>query len=62
MEPINEALALLQRQTEIETRLRQPGGTRVTEERELYALHVLCEPVVDDHARGWVCRERRLRR
>ncbi len=38
MEPIHEALELLKRQAELETGLRQPGGIRVTEERELYAL------------------------
>ena len=38
MEPINEALELLKRQAELEAGLRQPGGIRVTEEREIYAL------------------------
>lgn len=38
MEPITEALSLLKRQAEIESGLQQPGGIRVTEERELYAL------------------------
>jgi len=38
MEPIHTALELLKRQADIEARLRQPGGARVTEERELYAL------------------------
>ncbi len=38
MEPINEALELMKRQAELETGLRQAGGIRVTEERELYAL------------------------
>lgn len=38
MEPLNEALTLLKRQAELETRLRQPGGIRITEETELYAL------------------------
>jgi hypothetical protein len=38
MEPITEALALLKRQAELETGLRQSGGIRVTEEREIYAL------------------------
>lgn len=38
MEPIQEALQLLKRQAELETGLRQPGGIRVTAERELYAL------------------------
>ncbi len=38
MEPIDEALQLLKRQAELETGLRQAGGIRVTEERELYAV------------------------
>ena len=38
MEPVSEALSLLRRQAEIEAAMRQPGGIRVTEERELYAL------------------------
>lgn len=38
MEPLNEALDLLKRQAELEAGLRQPGGIRITEERELYAL------------------------
>ena len=38
MEPMTEALALMKRQSELETGLRQPGGIRVTEERELYAV------------------------
>jgi hypothetical protein len=40
MEPLTEALTLMKRQTELETRLRQPGGIRVTEEREIYALRL----------------------
>jgi hypothetical protein len=38
MEPITEALTLLKRQSELERGLRQAGGIRVTEERELYAV------------------------
>lgn len=38
MEPIHTALELLKRQAALEARLRQPGGARVTEERELYEL------------------------
>jgi hypothetical protein len=38
MDPIAEALDLLRRQAQLETGLRQPGGIRVTEERELYSL------------------------
>jgi len=35
---INEALELLKGQAELETGLRQAGGIRITEERNLYAL------------------------
>ena len=38
MEPINEALALLKRQAELEAALHHAGGIRVTEENELYRL------------------------
>lgn len=38
MEAIAEVLELLKRQTELENGLHQPGGLRVTEEREIYAL------------------------
>jgi len=38
MEPITTALELLKRQTEIEARMRQLSGARVTEERDLDAL------------------------
>ena len=38
MEPVSEALRLLRRQSELEEAMRRPGGIRVTEERELYAL------------------------
>ena len=37
MDPINEALELLKRQAELEVGLRQAGGIRVAEERELFA-------------------------
>jgi len=38
MEPIAEALELLKRQAEPEGGMHQPGGLRVTEEREIYLL------------------------
>jgi hypothetical protein len=38
MDNIHQALELLKRQAELENGLRQPGGLRVTSERELYAL------------------------
>lgn len=37
-EPIGNALALLKRQAVLESGLRQLGGIRVTEERELFAV------------------------
>jgi hypothetical protein len=38
MEPISEPLEHLERQAELEDALRNPGGIRVTEERELHSL------------------------
>jgi hypothetical protein len=38
MESISEALELLKRQKVLENRMRQAGGIRVIEERELYAV------------------------
>ena len=38
MEPLTEALRLLQRQAELEARMRNPGGICVNEERELFRL------------------------
>ena len=38
MEPVQYALLLLKRQSELENAVRRPGGTRVNEERELYQL------------------------
>jgi hypothetical protein len=38
METISTVLELLKRQAELEEGLQQSGGTRVTEEREIYAL------------------------
>ena len=38
MEPVQHALSLLKRQSELENAMRRPGGIRVTEERELYQL------------------------
>jgi hypothetical protein len=38
VEPLHEALRLIKRQAELEITMRQPGGIRVTEEREIYAL------------------------
>jgi hypothetical protein len=38
MEPVQQALLLLKRQSELENAMRRPGGIRVTEERELYQL------------------------
>jgi len=38
METVEETLRLLKRQAELEATMRQPGGIRITEERELHAL------------------------
>jgi len=38
MEPLREALRLLRRQSELEDAMRRPGGIRIVEEREIYAL------------------------
>jgi hypothetical protein len=38
MEPLSEALRLLRRQSQLEDAMRRPGGIRVVEEREIYAL------------------------
>jgi hypothetical protein len=38
MEPIIEALRLLQRQAEIQNALRRAGGSSVLDERELYLI------------------------
>ena len=39
MNTITEALALMQRQAELEATLKESGAVHVTEERELLALH-----------------------
>lgn len=38
MEPLSKALRLIRRQSELEAVMRRPGGIRVVEEREIYAL------------------------
>ncbi len=38
MEPLTTALQLLRRIVELENAMRLPGGIRVTEERELFAI------------------------
>jgi hypothetical protein len=43
MEPLSEALRLLQRQAELEARMRNPGGIRVNEERELFQVRARLE-------------------
>ena len=47
MEPLSEALRLLQRQAELEARMCNPGGIRVNEEREIFQLqaHLMRIPV-----------------
>jgi len=43
MEPVTEALHLLQHLAKLERMMRSPGGIRITEERELYALKAQLE-------------------
>ena len=43
MEPLSEALRLLQRQAELEARMRNPGGIRMNEERELFQVRARLE-------------------
>jgi hypothetical protein len=38
MKSINELLELFMRQAELERAMKQPGGARVVEERELHAV------------------------
>ena len=38
MQTVDETLSLLQRQVELETAMRQPGGIRITEEQQLHHL------------------------
>ena len=38
MQSINELLELFMRQAQLERAMKQPGGARVVEERELHAL------------------------
>ena len=38
MEPLQDALRMIKRKTELEAAMRRPGGIRVTEERELFQL------------------------
>lgn len=40
MEPVSEALSMLRRQEEIERAMRQPGGIRITVERDLHQLRL----------------------
>lgn len=43
MEPVTQALQLLQRHAELERAMRAPGGIRIIEERELYLLKAQLE-------------------
>ncbi len=38
MKSVNELLKLFMRQAELERAMRQPGGARVTQEKELHAV------------------------
>ena len=61
MEPLSEALRMLRRQAELENAMRKPGGIKVMEERELYALqaHLATVPAA---ARAVLEAARRLHR
>ena len=43
MEPVTEALRLLQHLARLERVMRSPGGARITEERELHVLKAQLE-------------------
>jgi hypothetical protein len=60
MEPLREALRLIERTTELECAMRRPGGIRITEERELQQLRrALAEfPEAADAVRETVSRMR----
>jgi hypothetical protein len=60
MEPLHEALRLIERTTELECAMRRPGGIRITEERELQQLRrALAEyPEAVDAVRETVSRMR----
>ena len=38
MQTVNDTLNLLKRQVELESRMKQPGGIRITEEQELHLV------------------------
>jgi hypothetical protein len=38
MQTVDEALSLMKRQAELESGMRQPGGIRIIEERELHVV------------------------
>lgn len=60
MAPLQEALRLIERTTELECAMRRPGGIRITEERELQQLRrALAEyPEAVDAVRETVSRMR----
>jgi hypothetical protein len=43
MEPVTEALRLLQHLAKLERMMRSPGGIRITQERELHVLKAQLE-------------------
>jgi hypothetical protein len=52
MKSVNELLRLFMRQAELERAMRQPGGARVTEERELRAVRQRLAEFPEDMRRG----------
>jgi hypothetical protein len=52
MKSVNELLKLFMRQAELERAMRQPGGARVTEERELHTVRQRLAEFPEDVRRG----------
>jgi hypothetical protein len=56
MKSINELLELFMRQAQLERAMKQPGGARVVEERELHAVRREIAAVPDSMRRGLASR------
>jgi hypothetical protein len=52
MKSVNELLKLFMRQAELERAMRQPGGARVTQEKELHTVRELLAEFPADMRRG----------
>ena len=53
MKSVNELLKLFMRQAELERAMRQPGGARVTEEKELHTVRQRLAELPEDVRRGF---------